>query len=169
MKDLSIFKAAIALLALTAAGCAGQAGTPSVGPLSSVTRQAAAPLAEPANSKLARKLAGKYSGTIEWSKGSSTYSGTLETRLRFHYKNISGPFKITANGTTHNYRIYGRIKSKASGETQIVFLIYNTKGGYATGNGTIANGTFAGKANSSAAGSDPLISLSFSATKNQKG
>lgn len=166
MKDLGIFKVAIALLALTAAGCAGQGGTPSVGPaaVSSVTRQEAASVAPDGK----KKFAGKYNGPIGWSKGSVTYSGTLETILRFHYKNILGPFRITANGKTHNYRLGGRIKSKTSEEAQIVFTIYNTKGGYATGSGTIANGTFAGTAHSVSVGEDPSVSLNFSATKSQK-
>jgi|HubBroStandDraft_6_1064221.scaffolds.fasta_scaffold526520_2 hypothetical protein len=170
MKDLSIFKATIALLALSAAGCAGQAGTPSVGPpsigpLSSVTRHEAAPLVTPDGHN--KKLAGAYSGSIEWSDGSQKYSGTLATILRFHTKNILGPFKITANGQTHHYRIYGKLKSKTKEEAVIVFLIYNTKGGYATGTGTIANGTFAAKATSAVTGNDPPISMKFTATKNQ--
>jgi hypothetical protein len=73
---------------------------------------------------------------MEWSEGSKAYSGTLQIRLRFHYKNILGPFRITANGQTHNYRFYGRMKSKTTEEALIVFLIYNTNGGYAD-DGTI--------------------------------
>jgi hypothetical protein len=172
LKDLSIFKAVIALLAVTAGGCAGQqGGTPSVGspnvvPLNSVAHQAAAPFAAPDGHN--KKLAGPYNGSIEWYKGTSSFSGTVATILRFHAKNILGPFRITANGQTKHYRFYGKIKSKTKEEAVIVFLIYNTKGGYATGTGTIVNGTFAGRAQN-AAGSDPSIWMSFSVTKNQNG
>jgi hypothetical protein len=164
MKDLGTLKAAIIFLAVTAGGCGMQGGTSSVGILSPATRQEAAPLVAPDAHK---NLAGIYNGSVEWSKGSKTYSGTLETRLRFHGKNILGPFKITVNGQTHGFRLYGRIKTKTAAEALIVFLIYNTKGGYATGTGTIANSTFAGKAQTVAAGNNPGVTLDFSAVKNQ--
>jgi hypothetical protein len=162
MKDLGIFKAAIVLLAVTAAGCGMPGGTPSAGPVSSATRQAAAPLVAPdAN----RKFAGKYSGSIAWSIGGQRLIGTLETILRFRAKNIAGPFNMTINGQTRNYRLYGRIKTKTAEEAQIVLLIYNTNGGYLTGTGTISNGTFAGRAQSAPAGDQPSTSINFSATK----
>jgi hypothetical protein len=165
MKDLGIFKAAIVLLAVTAAGCGMPGGTPSAGPVSSAARQAVAPLAAPDAAN--KKFAGTYNGTIAWSIGGQTLSGTLSTILRFQLKNISGPFRMTINGHTKNYRLYGRIKSKTTEEAQIVFLIYNPKGGYLTGTGTIGNGTFAGKAQSAPAGDQPSSSINFTATKNQ--
>jgi hypothetical protein len=172
VKYFNVFKATMVLSAITATGCAGQTatpsvGSPSVGPLSSVTRQDAAPLALPNGHN--KNLAGAYNGAIEWYTGSSTLSGVVATILRFHAKNILGPFKITANGQTHHYRIYGKIKSKTKEEAKIVFLIYNTKGGYATGTGTIVNGTFSAKAQSTVTGNDPSILMSFSVTKNQNG
>ncbi len=164
MKNFSIFKAAVAILAAVAAGCAGQAGTgtPSVGPLSS-TIQEAGPFAASGRHK---QLAGMYDGSIKLFEGQKTYSGTLQIKLHFHNKNILGPFRITAHGTTVIYRLGARIQSKTSGEAQIVFIIYNRKGGYATGSGTIANGAFAGTAHSITSANNPVSSLSFSVTKN---
>lgn len=161
---MKVFKAAIVLLAVSAAGCGMPGGTLSA-PVSSATsqqaatRQGATPL-----SRSHRKLAGKYNGSIEWSEGGVMHAGTLETILRFHNKNIIGPFRITEEGQTTRYRLFGRIKSKTSEEAHIVFLVYNTKGGFAVGTGTIANGTFAGQGNKASAGPDP-ISVNFNATK----
>ena len=173
MKHLNVFKAAIALLAVSAAGCGMPGGTSSIGPvspagtsggpMSSASRQAAAPLAAPDAHK---KLAGKYEGTIEWTVGSQTFSGTLETILRFHNKNILGPFRITQDSETQNYRIYGRIKSNSAGQAVIIFLVYNkAKGGYATGSGTITDGVFNAKAKTHVTGTTPSIPVTFSVTK----
>jgi hypothetical protein len=170
--NTSLFKAAIVLLAVSAAGCAMPGGTSNGGPLSSVTPQSAAPLAAPhaaapsAVPDARRKLAGKYEGTIEWRLGTVAKTGTLETILRLHRKNILGPFRVTEDGVTTPLRIYGRIKSKTKEEAVIVFTIYNAKkGGYATGSGTIADGTFVGEAKSHVVGSAPSILINFSATK----
>jgi hypothetical protein len=163
MRDLGILKAAIALLAVTAAGCGMQGGTPSVGPLSSAARQEAAPLA-PLDAN--KKLAGTYNGSIEWTIGSETSSGTLEIILRFHDKNSQGPFRITVDGQTYNYRFYGKIKTKTAEEAQLVFAVYNGAGIYVTGTGTIANGVFAGTAHSPT-GSDPAVAMKFNVTKGQ--
>ncbi len=171
MKDLGIFKAAVLLLAVSAAGCGMPGGTPSAGPLSSVTGQAAAPVgasreASPLGFRH-KPIAGKYNGSIQWTKAGTTYSGTLETNLVFNNKNILSPFKITVNGKKYPYRFYGRIKSKTKASTVIVFLVYNTHGGYATGAATIANDTFVGKAHSPAGGNGPTnVSMSFSMTRN---
>jgi hypothetical protein len=164
MKDFAIFKAAIVLLGVTVAGCAMQGGTPSAGPMSgapmsSVTRQSSAQLPDGH-----RKLAGKYKGTVEWFRDGQASSGSLETILRLHNKNILGPFRITVNGQTKHFRLYGRIKSKTAAEATIVFLVYNTKGGYATGTGKIANGVFAGRANS-AASAPQNVTMTFNVTK----
>ena len=173
MKHLNLFKAAIALLAVTAAGCGMPAGTSSIGPVSpagtsggpvsSVTRPATAQVAAP---DAHHKLAGKYAGTIEWEIGSQTFSGTVETTLRFHNKNILGPFKITQDGQLQKFRIYGRVKSKTADEAVVIFLVYNkVKGGYATGTGTIINGVFDGTAKTHVVGTTPSIPVKFSMTK----
>jgi hypothetical protein len=169
--NTSLFKAAIVLLAVSAAGCAMPGGS-NVGPLSSVTPQSTAPLAAPhaaapsAVPDARRKLAGKYEGTIEWRLGTVAKTGTVETILRLHRKNILGPFRVTEAGETTPFRIYGRIKSKTKEEAVIVFVIYNAKkGGYATGSGTIADGTFVGEAKSHVVGTAPSILINFSATK----
>jgi hypothetical protein len=72
----------------------GQAGTPSVGqqsigPLSSVTRQEAAPLVTPDGHN--KKLAGAYSGSIEWSDGSQKYSATKVRAEPYYYPSGSPP------------------------------------------------------------------------------
>jgi hypothetical protein len=164
MKRFWICETAMVLFTVTAAGCGGQGSTPVAGGVSSLAPQAAAPLGYGH-----RKLAGVYDGSIEWSRGNKTYSGTLETILRFDNKNIRGPFRITANGKTNPFRFYGRIKSKTSQEAVVVFLVYDTKGGYLTGSGTISNGTFAGNANAKQGGDGPSVVLQFSATKGKSG
>jgi hypothetical protein len=172
MNHLNLYKAAIALLAVTAAGCGMPGGTSGIGPVSSNARPVAAPLAAAplAAPDAHKKLAGKYEGTIEWTIGSETISGTLSLILRFHNKNILGPFKITQNGETEHFRFYGRIKSKTANDALIIFLVYNKiKGGYATGSGNIVNGTFSADAKSKAVGSNPSIPIHFSVTKVPKG
>lgn len=162
---MKVFKAAIVLLAVSAAGCGMPGGTPSAAPVSSATsrqaatRQEAAPLGHSR-----RDLAGKYNGSIEWSEAGVMHAGTLETILRLHNKNIIGPFRITEEGQTTRYRLFGRIKSKTSGEFNIVFLVYNTKGGFAVGTATVANGTLAGQGSKASSGPVP-ISVNFNATK----
>jgi hypothetical protein len=165
--NLSLLRAATILLAVSAAGCGMPGGASSVGAPSSVAPQAAAPLGVAPDAR--KKLAGKYDGTIEWEIGTSVKSGTLDTILRLHRKNILGPFTITMDGQVEHFRLYGRIKSKTPEQAVVVFLIYNNKkGGYATGTGTIVSGVFTGKAKSHAVGSTPSIPISFSVTKGQQ-
>lgn len=172
MKYLSLWKPTIAFLAVMAAGCGMPGGTSGSGPVGSLTPKTSASAPETAGGQMSpdarRKLAGTYNGSIEWSIGGEVKSGTLQTIVRLRTKNILGPFRITMDGVTQHFRLYGRIKSKSNGEAYIVFLVYSKKGNYATGNGTILNGVFTGKAQSHPVGSSSTpITISFSVTKVQ--
>ena len=167
MKNLYIFKGAITLLALCVAGCAMQGGTPSAAPpLSSATQRQTSPVTPMHAPGKPGPLAGKYDGWIMWSKGTQMYSGVLGVRLRFHKMNALTAFNITANGQTVKYRFGGWCSSKGSGQAQMVFILYNPKGGYVTGSASIMNGTFSGHGKSPA-GVYPPVWLNFSTTKQQ--
>lgn len=164
---LGISKAALLVLALTAAGCGIQGGTPATpggAPLSSLTRQGATPLGQAAPLGHRNPLAGKYTGSVDSTNGNTDLTGTLDTTLHFNNKNIRGPFRITLNGVTTKCRIYGRVKSKTSEESLIVFAIYNLDGGYVVGNGSIKNGTLFGKAKSPP-GAVHNVTVQFTANK----
>ena len=152
------------LAAAVAAGCGGPGGSLGANPSANAFSAVAHPQAVvPAHGQ--HKYAGTYNGTLQWSTGSEAVtSAPLVTIVRFHNKNILGPFRFTFNSQKHRFRLYGRVKLKSDGVMHIAFLIYNTAGGYATGNGTITNGTFVGKAKL-APGAGPGLTLSFTANK----
>lgn len=152
MKNNKPYKFLLAFLAVTATGCAGPVGT-GVGPSGASTMAGAGSMttvnggAHVAPMTVEKQYAGQYNGTITWSVADEAATSSLKTNLHFHNKNILAPFIFTFANAKHNYRFYGRVKSKANHSMYIAFLIYNAKkGGYATGNGTIANGTFFGGA-----------------------
>lgn len=163
MKGLGLFSVAPALLILAAAGCGMPASVPSagLGSVAPIQQSVAAPSAKHGPHK---KLAGKYTGTIEWSEGGLTTSAALETILRFNFKNIRGPFRISETGQeTRHLRLYGRIRSKNSETALLALAIYNKAGNYATGNGNITNGVFFGRLKTV---HGPAVTLQFTATKN---
>lgn len=162
MTNFGISKIAVALLAIGAAGCAAQGGTPAAGPpLSSATRQQSSPVSPMHAPGKRGPLAGKYHGSISTTIGNHVSPADLDVNLRFHKMNVLTPFNITANGQTVKYRFGGWCTSKGNGQAQMVFILYNTKGGYATGSASIVNGVFSGHAKTPA-GAVPAKSFTFS-------
>jgi hypothetical protein len=159
-----IYEAAIALCAAAAAGCATPGGLPGSGALGSAVRQPAAPAAAAAG----LKLAGRYSGSIKWTEGSKSYSGTLKTTIKVKGKDVSGPFDITVDGKTDDLSISGKITSEAKKSAHLSFDLDDPKGRYATGTATITGKKLTGKASVPASGSKPSVSITFKATKSKK-